>query len=113
MRNENTGESGGRSELSKRLRRFRLDADVSQQKVADFLEISKTMYSNWETGRTGIPVSAIPKLARYYQVTTDELLGVNPKEVDSTLIRRIKGMTPMQQDALEKMLDTIMFPPKE
>lgn len=113
MKHAKEGEPAEKSELCKRLRKFRLQADVPQQKVADALGITKSMYSNWETGRTGIPVTAIPALARYYKVTTDELLGVDPEEVSNTLIKRVKGLSPMQQEALEKMLDAIMYPPKE
>ena len=113
MKYAKEGEPAEKSELCKRLRKFRLQADVPQQKVADALGITKSMYSNWETGRTGIPVSAIPALAHYYKVTTDELLGVDSEEVSNTLIKRVKGLSPLQQEALEKMLDAIMYPPKE
>jgi len=58
-----------------RLRDLREDNDLSQKAVAELLQIHQTTYSDYELGRLNIPVAALHKLADYYGVSIDYLLG--------------------------------------
>ena len=58
-----------------RLRDLREDKDLRQEDVAEILVISKTVYSRYERGFQTIPVVHLLKLADYYQVSTDYILG--------------------------------------
>ena len=58
-----------------RLRDLREDHDLTQKEVAAVLGIDQRVYSNYETGKREIPVHHLIKLADYYHVTTDYLLG--------------------------------------
>lgn len=58
-----------------RLRDLREDRDLSQKTVADLLRIHQTTYSDYELGRLNIPVAALHRLADYYEVSIDYLLG--------------------------------------
>ena len=58
-----------------RLRDLREDNDLPQKTLADYLQVHKTTYSDYELGRLNIPVSALHKLADYYGVSVDYLLG--------------------------------------
>ena len=60
----------------RRIRDLREDSDRSQREVAELLYIRRTVYRRYETGEREIPVWAVIKLARYYQVSTDYLLGL-------------------------------------
>ena len=61
--------------MYKRIRDLREDADLSQAKVAQYLGMSQTGYSKYETGEKDIPTAILIKLARFYNTSIDYLLG--------------------------------------
>lgn len=63
------------------IRALREDADITQKQVAEFLHCSQQVYSNYELGQRDIPTDILIKLAEFYNVSTDFLLGLtsNPK----------------------------------
>lgn len=77
FRNNFTG--GGK--LYKRIRDLREDRDLNQTAVAKMLGMSQTGYSKYETGENDIPTDILIKLADFYDVSVDYLLGrtKNPK----------------------------------
>ena len=58
----------------KRIRDLREDADLNQAKVAQYLGMSQTGYSKYETGENDIPTAILIKLARFYNTSIDYLL---------------------------------------
>ena len=67
--------------MYKRIRDLREDKDLSQTQIADFLGMSQTGYSKYETGENDIPTQILIKLADYYNTSIDFMLGRtnNPK----------------------------------
>ena len=61
---------------TKRLRDLREDNDKTQQQIADMLNMHRSVYRRYESGEREIPVWAVIKLADYYRVSTDYLLGL-------------------------------------
>ena len=61
--------------MYRRIRDLREDRDMSQTTVARMLGMSQTGYSKYETGENDIPTAVLIKLARYYEVSIDYLLG--------------------------------------
>ena len=59
-----------------RIRNLREDNDLTQQEVAVILETSQTMYARYERGANEMPIRHLLKLAKYYDVSTDYLLGL-------------------------------------
>lgn len=58
-----------------RLRDLREDKDLNQKTLAAIIGMSQTGYSKYETGENDIPTSILIKLARFYDVSIDYLLG--------------------------------------
>lgn len=66
-----------------RIRDLREDCDLTQREVAEFLGIQQTVYSRYERGFQTIPVEHLLKLADFYHVSTDYMLGrTNSKAVN-------------------------------
>lgn len=63
--------------LFPRLEHCRLDADKTQAQIAQVLNCKREVYRRYEKGVHEIPVWALIKLAVYYNVTTDYLLGLS------------------------------------
>ena len=58
-----------------KIRDLREDRDLSQKSLAEYLQIHQTTYSDYELGRLNVPVAVLHKLADYYGVSIDYLLG--------------------------------------
>jgi len=58
-----------------RLRDLREDKDLKQKDLAEYLKIHQSTYSDYELGELNVPVSALHKLADFYGVSVDYLLG--------------------------------------
>ncbi|MBQ8893534.1 MAG: helix-turn-helix transcriptional regulator [Clostridia bacterium] len=59
-----------------RLKDMREDHDLSQQEVADYLQMKQPQYSRYERGLRDIPTDILIRLARLYNTSTDFLLGL-------------------------------------
>ena len=58
-----------------RLRDMREDSDLTQKDIAAYLGIAQTVYSRYERGYQTIPLEHLIKLADYYNVSIDYLIG--------------------------------------
>ncbi|MBE6810851.1 MAG: helix-turn-helix transcriptional regulator [Ruminococcaceae bacterium] len=66
-----------------RLKDLREDRDMRQADIADFLGIKQTVYSRYERGYQNVPLEHLIKLADFYKVSTDYILGrTNNKEIN-------------------------------
>lgn len=54
---------------------MREDRDLRQKELADFLQVRQTTCSDYELGRLNVPVPVLHKLADFYNVSVDCLLG--------------------------------------
>lgn len=59
-----------------RLRDMREDNDLTQKALAEYLHIRQNTYSQYETGQRQLPLDILIKLAKYYNTSTDYLLGL-------------------------------------
>lgn len=62
------------TELSERLRQFRKNAGLSQEQLAEALDISRQAVSKWESGTTSPDIHNIIQLGKLYGVSTDSIL---------------------------------------
>ena len=59
----------------KRLEELRIDHDLTQQDVADLLGCQWEVYRRYEKGTRTIPADFLIRLADYYHVSVDYILG--------------------------------------
>ena len=66
-----------------RLKDLREDHDLTQADIAELLGTTRQQVSKWETGAQMMGVDKYIKLAKYYNVSTDYLLGLidTPKKL--------------------------------
>jgi transcriptional regulator with XRE-family HTH domain len=60
-----------------RIRALREDKDLTQTDVANLLNIGQKTYSDYELGKTRIPLDSMLVLAKYYNVSMDYLSGAS------------------------------------
>ena len=62
--------------MYERIRNLREDRDLKQEDLARLLNCTQACYSNYENGRRDIPSEVWTKLAEFYGVSVDYLLGL-------------------------------------
>ena len=62
-------------EMQLRIRDLREDRDLKQQEVANYLLCDQSLYSKYERGERELPLAYAAKLADYYGVSVDYLIG--------------------------------------
>lgn len=68
-----------------RIREIREENSLTQQKIADLLSIGQRTYSDYESGKTRIPVESLLKLAKFYNVSMDYISGASNIKKDYPL----------------------------
>ena len=61
--------------MNLRIRDLREDSDLPQKQVADILFCDQSLYSKYERGERALPLEFALKLADFYQVSLDYLVG--------------------------------------
>ena len=60
--------------MYRRIRDLREDKDMTQKQMAEILNCSQRVYSNYERGDIDIPTEILKKLADFHDVSVDYLL---------------------------------------
>ena len=67
--------------IGENIKRLRMTKDITQEQLAEFLNISNVAVSKWERGETYPDISLLPVLAKYFDVTIDTLMGYDAIEI--------------------------------
>jgi transcriptional regulator with XRE-family HTH domain len=67
--------------MNLRIRDLREDNDLTQGSVAKYLLCDQSLYSKYERGEREIPLKLIIKLAEFYNVSIDYLVGITDNSV--------------------------------
>lgn len=67
--------------MTARLKELRLNKGVSQIEVARWLSVSRTSYTKYETGVYEPSIETLIKLAEFYGVTVDYIIGHSNEQV--------------------------------
>jgi len=99
--------------IGDKLRKLRVERNISQQYVADKLDIDRKTYANWEANLVDVKGSLIPKLAEIFGVEISELYAKNcdfhieQKFENSTINTAILILT--DKESVNKVLDALKF----
>ena len=61
------------------IRELREDNDKTQKEIADYLGTTQQVYSRYEKGENEMPIRHIISLFKYYNVSSDYILGLTSK----------------------------------
>ncbi len=65
------------------LRKYREKMELTQKQLAEVLNIDRSTYSYYETGKSVPPIETLIKLARIFNTTVDNLLGYEHEESEA------------------------------
>lgn len=60
----------------RRIRDLREDSDLTQTQVANAINCSQQVYSNYELGQRSLPPEILISLAKFHHTSVDYLLGL-------------------------------------
>ncbi|MCI9177331.1 MAG: helix-turn-helix transcriptional regulator [Clostridia bacterium] len=63
-----------------RLKKLREDKDLKQINIANLLNMKQPQYARYETGKRDIPLDCLVELAKFYNTSTDYILGITNEE---------------------------------
>lgn len=82
--------------LGERIAALRKDSALTQIQLAQAMGVSQQTVASWEVGRRGVPVSALPALARTLGVGVETLIGEKTPPAK-------RGPTPKLQQQVERL----------
>ena len=94
--------------FAKNLKELRESRGLYQSDMARMLGIAVASYANWEQGRTLPSLGYLPKLASFFDVTTDYLLGVSRQDAADRLRQRMQKLSPSAQAVVESLIEEIL-----
>ncbi len=62
--------------MYRRIRDLREDNDLTQEQLAVYLHCTQVCYSHYENGKRDIPTDVLISLAKFYNTSTDYILGL-------------------------------------
>lgn len=78
--------------LMDNIRKLRKERGYSQADMAELLQTTQQQYSKYENGTHEFPVRHVVKVCNHFNVSSDELLGINVKVSDGEVGSKIKDM---------------------
>ncbi|WP_180233374.1 helix-turn-helix domain-containing protein [Bacillus thuringiensis] len=65
----------------------RKERKVTQEQIAEYIGVSRAAVSKWEKGQSYPDITLLPKLATYFNVSIDKLLGYKPQMTKEQIIQ--------------------------
>src|SRR5574344_234425 len=76
-----------------KIKDIREDNDISQEKMAEILDVNRSTYSLWELGINIIPLKPLSDFADYFNFTIDYILGLSNDRKDKSIINGLNLKT--------------------
>ncbi len=78
---------------------------ITQDEVAEYMGVSKASVSKWETGTTYPDITLLPRLASYFNISIDELMGYEPQMTKEDIRKLYRELC---REFYEKPFDMVM-----
>lgn len=67
------------------IKKHRRERDMTQEQLAEYLRVSVSAVSQWESGKTTPDLSLIPAICNLFAISADELLGINLEQKEKRI----------------------------
>ena len=91
--------------FAQRLIQLREDNNITQQTLADDLEITRQSLSLYEKADRTINIDLLYKIAKYFDVSADYLLGLTDNKTNDIIVKAICEYTGLNDEAVESLAD--------
>ena len=80
-----------------KIRELRKEKGITQEQLADAVNVKKYTIGDWERNRTEPNITTLVAMADYFEVSTDYLLG---RSDDTGLVQANANLTPDEEEVL-------------
>lgn len=94
--------------LGDKLKSLRTSMNKTQQQVADYLGITRAAYSHFENNRNDPDKDTLVKLATFFNVTTDYLLGKDVNKTSELSPEQLTVAAHIDEDVSEEEMKEIL-----
>lgn len=103
--------------IGQNIKRLREKKGIKQQEIADLINMHRSNYSKVENGQREISITAINKIAKFFEVTLDDIVNNKdeiPQEVtveDKTTLEQVKLIQELEQEEknmIFKMIESFL-----
>ena len=95
--------------IGERLSEIRKNAGDKQEDLAEKLHVSVSTVRSWEQGRSNPDNDTLVEICRYYQVSSDYLLGVSNVDPVYEQRRRSSKLTAEEQADLKRYEEFLLY----
>ena len=89
--------------LNENIKKLRIAHGMNQVEFANLVGVSKQCVSNWENENIMPSIEMLIKIANYFSVSTDYLLGLSEKHTLNT-----DGLSDLQISHIQTIIDDIL-----
>lgn len=108
----NFGDDMGNLEFSKKVKELREKKGLTMEKLANELGVSKSRVNMWENNGTVPRQDVLIQLAKYFEVSSDDLLGINYFSNSSitceSIQRKMKDLDSEETKKVDEFIDAIL-----
>lgn len=100
-------------EIGATIKKLRIQKHITQQEFAEALDVSVQTISRWENEINYPDIILLPKIATFFHVTTDYLLGVKGEVKMAKLMKTTEVFQVSTREEAEKMIEDfkgVIFP---
>jgi len=94
--------------IAENIKRLRRAKDVTQERLAEILNISAPAVSKWERGETLPDITLLMPLASYFNVSVDDLMGYDEARAQAELIKRFDEYTHLRRTSNTKEAEALI-----
>ena len=93
-------------EIGMRINAARKAKGITQEQLAESMDVSIQMISNLELGKKAVRPENIVKLCNVLDISADYILrGKTNLTMESSLVKKMNSLSPEKQAAVEKIID--------
>lgn len=93
--------------FANRIKNLRCSKEMNQVQLAEKLGVKKQSISNWENDNIMPSIDMLIRIADFFHVTTDYLLGRDVQETEAPHMLDITGLTPHQIEHIQFIVDDL------
>ena len=93
--------------FSNRIRFLRQSKQLNQVQLSEKLDVTKQSISNWENGNILPSVEMLIKIAYFFGVSTDYLLGRDDQKPGSIYTLDLTGLEPQEMDHIRFLVEDL------
>lgn len=84
--------------IGEKLRSLRKKKKLTQEALAEFMNVSPQAVSKWETGASSPDIDMLPRLAAFYETTVDDLLDFDRRRIDDEVAALVTESVPLRSE---------------